>query len=85
MARYKYNDTSPRLLAVDLLRQLIPGTIEHSLNQLLDHEIDMIHFAAIRNDLTGATAYLPAMLIKVVLFAYCQDIVSSGDIESACQ
>ena len=28
-------DTIPRFLAVELQRQLIPGTIEHALNQLL--------------------------------------------------
>ena len=30
MARYKYIDTHPRLLAVDLSRQLLPGTFEHA-------------------------------------------------------
>ena len=58
MARYKHIDTSPRFLAVDLQRQLIPGTIEHALNHLLDHEIDLSHFdARFRNDVTGAAAY----------------------------
>jgi len=32
MARYKYIDTNPRFLAVDLARQLVPGTFEHALN-----------------------------------------------------
>jgi hypothetical protein len=44
MARYKHIDTGPRLLAVDLSRQLLPGTFEHALNYLLDHEIDLKHF-----------------------------------------
>ena len=58
MARYKHIDTSPRFLAVDLQRQLIPGTIEHALNHLLGHEIDLSHFdARYRNDGTGASAY----------------------------
>ena len=38
MARYKHIDTSPRFLAVDLHRQLLPGTFEHALNHLLDLE-----------------------------------------------
>nr|MBA3763421.1 transposase [Chthoniobacterales bacterium] len=41
MARYKHIDTSPRFLAVDLLKQLLPGTFEHALNQLLDHDFDL--------------------------------------------
>ncbi|MDP9179510.1 MAG: IS1182 family transposase [Gemmatimonadota bacterium] len=86
MARYKYIDTNPRFLAVDLDRQLLPGTFEHALNHLLDHAIDLSHFdARFRNDETGAPAYPPAMLLKVVLFAYSQGIVSSRGIERACQ
>lgn len=37
MARYKPIDTSPRFIAVDLQRQLLPGTFEHALNHLIDH------------------------------------------------
>lgn len=86
MARYKYIDTNPRFLAVDLARQLLPGTFEHALNYLLDHAIDLSAFdARFRNDATGAAAYPPAMLLKVVLFAYSQGIVSSRGIERACQ
>jgi transposase len=85
MARYKHIDTSPRMLPVDLARQLLPGTFEHALNHLLDHEIDLSCFdARFCNDETGATAYPPAMLLKVVLFAYSQGIVSSRGIERAC-
>lgn len=86
MARYKHIDTSPRFLAVDLERQLLPGTFEHALNHLLDHAIDLSCFdARFRNDETGASAYRPAMLLKVVLFAYSQGIVSSRGIEHACR
>ena len=86
MARYKYIDTHPRLLAVDLSRQLLPGTFEHALNHLLDHAIDLSHFDdRLLNDATGAPAYPPALLLKVVLFAYSQGIVSSRQIERVCQ
>ena len=86
MARYKYIDTNPRFLPIDLARQLLPGTFEHALDHLLDHTIDLSSFdARFRNDETGATAYPPAMLLKVVLFAYSQGIVSSRGIERACR
>ncbi|MGH9578831.1 MAG: transposase, partial [Terriglobales bacterium] len=86
MARYKYIDTTPRFLPVDLARQLLPGTFEHALNHLLDHAIDLSAFdARFRNDATGATAYPPALLLKVVLFAYSRGIVSSRGIEHACR
>lgn len=71
MARYKHIDTSPRFLAVDLERQLVPGSFEHALHWLIEHELDLTALdARFRNDLTGAAAYPPAMLLKVVLFAY---------------
>lgn len=95
MARYKHidaprevplGDTSPRFIAVDLERQLLPGTFEHALNHLVDHELDLSRFdARYKNDFTGASAYPPAMLLKVVLFAYSRGIVSSRGIERACR
>jgi len=86
MARYKIIDTNPRLLPVVLTQQLIPGTFEHALNHLLDNEIDLSGFdGRYCNDLTGAPAYPPAMLLKVVLFAHSRGIVSSRGIEAACQ
>lgn len=86
MARYKPIDTSPRFLAVDLERQLQPGAFEHALNYLIDHELDLSRFdARYKNDRTGASAYPPGMLLKVVLFAYSRGMVSSRDIERACR
>ena len=86
MARFKYVDTSPRFLAIDLQRQLLPGTFEHAVNHLLDHAIDLSRFAArFRNEVTGAPAYPPALLLKVVLVAYAHGIVSSRAIEAACR
>lgn len=86
MPRYKYIDTQPKLLPVDLARQLLPGTFEHAVNYLLDHAIDLSSFdARFRNDDTGAPAYPPALLLKVVLAAYAHGIVSSRGIERACQ
>lgn len=86
MARYKYIDTSPRFIPIDLARQLLPGTFEHAVNHLLEHELDLIRFdARFRNDVTGAPAYPPAMLLKVVLVAYARGMVSSREIEAACR
>jgi hypothetical protein len=68
MARYKHIDTSPRLLAVGLQRQLLPGTFEHALNHLLDHELDLSGFDSRFNDnVTGAVVYPHAMPLKVIM------------------
>jgi transposase len=86
MPRYNSINTNPQFLAIDLAQQLLPGTFEHALNHLLDHAIDLSHFdGRIKNDLTGATAYPPALLLKVVLFAYSRGIVSSRAIARACE
>lgn len=86
MARYKYIDTNPKFLPIDLARQLLPGTFEHALNHLLDHAIDLSAFnARFRNDAVGAAAYPPALLLKVVLAAYAHGVVSSRGIEALCR
>lgn len=86
MARYRPVDTQPKLIPIDLAQQLLPGTFEHALHHLLEHEIDLSGFdARFQNDDTGAPAYAPAMLLKVVLFAYSRGIVSSRAIARACE
>jgi len=86
MARYKLIDTQPKFLPVDLAAQLLPGTFEHALHHLLDHAIDLTPFdARYQNDRTGAPAYPPGMLLRVVLFAYSRGIVSSRAIARACE
>ena len=68
MARYKHIDTSPRFLAVDLHKQLLPGSLAHAVDHLLDHDFDLSGFdARYRNDAAGASAYPPGMLLKVIL------------------
>lgn len=86
MARYKVIDTSPRFLAVDLRHQLVAGTFEHALDWLIDHELDLTSFdQRYRNDTNGAPAYPPALLLKIVLFAYARGMISSRQIERACR
>src|SRR6476469_9344436 len=85
MARYKAVDLSPRLLPVDLHAQLVPGSFAHAVHHLVD-VLDLTAFDAhYRNDMTGATAHAPAMLLKAVLLAYSQGLVSSRAIERACR
>ena len=86
MARYKTIDLSPRFLAVDLEKQLIPGSFAHAVHHLLDHDFDLSGFdARYRNDETGASAYPPGMLLKIILCAYAEGVVSSRGIERLCR
>lgn len=85
MARFKTVDISPRMLPVVLEQQLLAGTFEHALHTLVDTEFDLSELAAkFKNDDTGAPAYDPAVLLKIVLLAYSRGIVSSRAIERAC-
>lgn len=87
MARYKPVDSHlSKLLPVKFSEQIIPGTFEYALNWLVDHEMDLSVFdARYRNDEVGASAYHPAVLLKVVLFGYARGLTSSRDIERACR
>ena len=86
MARYKVVDLSPKFLVVDLEKQLLPGSFAHAVHHLLDHDFDLSVFdARYRNDATGATAYPPGMLLKIILCAYAEGVVSSRGIERLCR
>ena len=87
MARYKeYCDVQSMMLPVRLADQLQPGTFEYTVSHLVDQEIDLSSFAArYSNDFTGAAAYDPAILLKVVLFAYSRGIIGSRRIARACE
>ena len=86
MPRYKVVDRSPRFLPIVLDEQLMAGTFEHALDYLIDHEIDLTEIAKrYRNDETGAPAYDPAVMLKIVLLAYSRGISTSREIERVCR
>jgi transposase len=87
MPRYKRIETGLKLLPVDLARQIVPGSFEHALCQLIDEgEVDLSGLQArIRNDACGAPAYHPGVLLKIVLLAYSRGILGSRQIEAACR
>jgi len=86
MARYKVVDRSPRFLPIVLDAQLMTGSFEYALDYLIDHEMDLSGLAKrYANDETGAPAYDPAVMLKIVLLAYSRGIVSSRAIERLCR
>jgi transposase len=85
MARYKVVDRSPRFLPVVLSDQIQPGTFEFALDHLVDNELDLSALdARFNNDETGARAYDPRVMLKIVLLAYSRGLISSRAIERAC-
>jgi transposase/IS5 family transposase len=87
MAKFKTYDYRQRvLLPVSLEDQLMPGTLEFAIHNLVEKRLDMTIFQGkYRNDETGRAAYDPKILLKVVLLAYSRGLVSSRKIEQACR
>ena len=87
MARYKpYSYAQGKFIPVHFEKQIIPGTFEYSLNHYIDHKLDLSIFdERYRNEETGATAYDPKILLKIILFAYSRGITSSRRIAQACE
>lgn len=87
MPHYKYyNYSQTVLIAVDLEKQLTPGTIEYVIHRLVEERIDIKSFAdKLKNDETGRPAYDPKILLKIILLAYSRGLISSRKIEKACR
>lgn len=87
MARFKHYDYGQmKMLPVSFQEQILPGTFEFTLNHLIDHEIDLKVFEhRYQNDESGAPAYDPAILLKVILYAHSRGVTSSRGIERLCR
>ena len=81
MARYKHTDAENgqgMFLSVNLKEQLLPGSFEHMLDELVGGKIDVSIFDTnYRNDETGATAIPPEALIKLIIYGYSRGKMSS--------
>jgi transposase len=85
MPRYKPIERHSLLLPVELSEQIVPGSFAFALDYLVDHELDLSALdAKFKNDEVGASAYDPRVMLKVVLLAYSQGLISSRAIERAC-
>jgi transposase len=85
VARYKPIFRGMRLIPLSLEDQIEPGAFEFTLNQLVDKELDFSALdAKFKNDETGASAYDPRTMFKIVLLAYSRGVIGSRSIEAAC-
>ncbi|MFH1505307.1 MAG: transposase [Candidatus Omnitrophota bacterium] len=65
--------------------QIFPGSFEYALNHIVNNELDLSIFESrYINDKTGARTYDPAIMLKIVLYAYSRGIISSREIEKLC-
>ena len=81
MAKYKHTDVESGqglFLTVNLKEQLLPGTFEYMLNDVLDTKIDLSNFDKnYNNDTTGARAIAPGTIMKLILYGYSKGRKSS--------
>jgi transposase len=86
MPNYKPIERGMMLLAVDFAEQIVPGSFEFTLNQLVDEELDLSGLdARFNNDQTDASAFDPRVILKIVLLAYSRGFISSRAIARACE
>jgi transposase len=87
VARYKeYDYSQGKFIPLQFDKQILPGTFEHTLHYLIDNELDLSIFdERYQNDDTGAPAYDPAILLKIILYAYSRGITSSRKIARCCE
>ena len=74
MAKYRTTDVASGqglFLTVNLQEQLLPDTFEYMLDKLIGGKIDLSIFELrYKNDLTGASAVPPSVLLKLVIYGY---------------
>lgn len=87
MARYKeYSYEQGIMIPVDFTKQIVPGTLEYTIHWIVNNKVDLSEIETkYKNDETGAPAYDPAILLKIVLLAYSRGIISSRAIMDACR
>jgi len=87
LAKFKpYNPDQVIMLPVSLQNQIVPGSLEHTINELVENHIDLSLFdRRYKNDATGAHAINPKILLKIILFAYSRGLISSRQMERACR
>jgi len=74
MAKYRTTDAASGqglFLSVNLQKQLLPDTFEYMLDKLIGTKIDVSIFdRKYKNDLTGASAVPPSVLLKLIIYGY---------------
>lgn len=81
---YNYNQTA--MIVVNFKDQIQPGTFEYAIHYLISERLDLSVFDPnYKNEEGGRKAYDPAILLKIILFAYSKGITSSREIQWCCE
>ena len=81
---YDYSQSS--MVVINFNDQIQTGTFEHAVHHLVDNKLNLSLFEQVyKNADNGRPAYDPAILLKIILFAYSKGITSSREIEWCCR
>ena len=81
-----YDPDQSKMVVINYSDQLQPGTFEFAINHIIDNKLDLTIFhPRYQNDVQGRPAYDPAILLKIILFAYSKGITSSREIQWCCE
>jgi len=81
-----YDPSQSKMVVINYADQLQPGTFEFAINHIIDQKLDLtIFYPSYQNDDGGRPAYAPAILLKIILFAYSKGITSSREIQWCCE
>ncbi len=81
-----YDPSQSKMVVINYTDQLHSGTFEHAIHFLIEHKLDLSIFdPSYNNDSTGRPVYDPAILLKIILFAYSKGITSSREIQWCCE
>lgn len=85
--RYKDSDRNQgRFFCVEPDKVIEPGTFEYAVDHVIDQLYDDDFMSdGLSNEKTGCKAYMPKMLLKVILVSYARGIMGSRPIEEACR
>src|SRR3990172_2235271 len=87
MAKFiPYDPSQSKMVVINYSDQLQAGTFEFAINHIIERKLDLTIFhPRYLNDDGGRPAYDPAILLKIILFAYSKGITSSREIEWCCR
>lgn len=88
MARFKeMNQEQGVMVAIHFDTQILPGSFEYLVCNLVDKVLDLSAFDAVYKNGTskgGASAYDPRVLLKIIFCAYARGVLSSRRISQLC-
>lgn len=82
----KYNYSQDAMVVINFEEQIQQNDFAFSIHKLIDKHLDLsVFYEKYSNERGGRSAYDPAILLKIILFAYSKGITSSREIQWQCE